>query len=57
VPDDAKPDDAPREFPVEVTVGGTRVTVTLLLRPGTAVTVKETKVTTASEAPKSATDP
>ncbi|MGA3140327.1 MAG: hypothetical protein ABSD09_15800 [Xanthobacteraceae bacterium] len=30
---------ARREFPVEVTVNGVRVTVTLLLRPGTEVSV------------------
>jgi hypothetical protein len=46
MPDDAKSDDAPREFPIEVTVGRTRVTVTLLLRAGTTVTVKDTKTTT-----------
>jgi hypothetical protein len=40
---DDKP--APREFPVEVAVGGIRVTVTLLLKPGTEVSVvgQETK--------------
>jgi hypothetical protein len=43
--DDKKPE--PREFPVEVIVDGkTRVRVTLLLAPGTTVTVKETNVTT-----------
>ena len=43
--DDKKP--VPREFPVEVIVDGkTRVRVTLLLAPGTTVTVKETNVTT-----------
>ncbi len=42
--DDDKP--SPREFPVEVTVNGIKVTVTLLLKPGTAVTVADTKVTT-----------
>ena len=31
--DDDKP--APHEFPVEVSVNGIKVTVTLLLRPGT----------------------
>jgi hypothetical protein len=44
-----KLDDAKREpvpFPVEVTVNGVRVTVTLMLKPGTAVTVDQTKVTT-----------
>ena len=45
--DDDKP--APREFPVEVTVGRTKVTVTLLLAPGAPVTVKETNVTTEPE--------
>ncbi len=34
---------APREFPVDVSVNGIKVTVTLLLKPGTAVTVAETK--------------
>ena len=42
-------DDKPREFPVEVTVGRVKVTVTLLLRPGNAVTVAETKTTTEPE--------
>ena len=36
----------PVPFPVEVTVNGVRVTVTLMLKPGTAVTVGETKTTT-----------
>jgi hypothetical protein len=36
MPDDAKPEPIP--FPVEVTVNGVRVTVTLMLKPGTAVT-------------------
>ena len=44
MPDDAKP--APIPFTVDVTVDRTRVQVTLLLRPGTAVTVAETKTTT-----------
>jgi len=43
-PDDDKP--APVPFPVEVTVNGVRVTVTLMLKPGTTVTVDQTKVTT-----------
>jgi hypothetical protein len=30
-------DDKPREFPVEVTVGNIKVTVTLLLKPGTTI--------------------
>ncbi|MGD0420202.1 MAG: hypothetical protein ABSA68_11605 [Xanthobacteraceae bacterium] len=42
--DDDKPEPVP--FTVDVTVDKTRVTVTLLLRPGTAVTVEETKTTT-----------
>ena len=42
--DDAKPEPVP--FTVDVTVDRTRVQVTLLLRPGTAVTVAETKTTT-----------
>jgi hypothetical protein len=44
LPDDAKPEPIP--FTVDVTVDRTRVQVTLLLRPGTAVTVAETKTTT-----------
>jgi hypothetical protein len=42
--DDDKP--APIPFTVDVTVDRTRVQVTLLLKPGTAVTVKDTKATT-----------
>ena len=30
---------APREFPIEVVVNGVKVTVTLLLKPGTEVSV------------------
>lgn len=41
---DDKPEPIP--FVVDVTVDRTRVQVTLLLRPGTAVTVADTKVTT-----------
>jgi len=37
-------DPRPIEFPVTVTVDGTKVEVVLLLRPGTTVSVKETKV-------------
>jgi hypothetical protein len=48
--DDDKP--ASREFPVEVAVGRTKVTVTLLLAPGVAVTVKETNVKTEPEPPR-----
>ncbi len=40
--DDDKPEPIP--FTVDVTVDRTRVQVTLLLRPGTAVTVAETKI-------------
>jgi len=36
---DVKAAEPPREFPIEVVVNG-KVTVTLLLRPGTTVTVK-----------------
>lgn len=44
------PDDAPREFPVTVTVDGrVSVTVVLLLKAGTEVAVKETKVETKPE--------
>jgi hypothetical protein len=42
MPDDKKPEPVP--FPVEVTVNGVRVTVTLMLKPGTTVTVAETKI-------------
>jgi hypothetical protein len=45
--DDDKP--APIPFVVDVTVDRTRVQVTLLLRPGTAVEVAETKTTTGPE--------
>jgi hypothetical protein len=48
-----KPNNAPREFPIEVKIGRTKVTVTLLLAAGTAVTVAETKTTTESELLKS----
>lgn len=46
MPDDD--DNAAKSVPftVDVTVDRTRVQVTLLLRPGTAVTVAETKTTT-----------
>jgi ribosomal protein S4 len=37
--DDSKPDSIP--FPVEVTVNGVKVTVTLMLKPGTTVSVAE----------------
>jgi hypothetical protein len=45
--DDDKP--APIPFVVDVTVDRTRVQVTLLLRPGTALTVADTKVITEPE--------
>jgi len=47
------PDDksAPVPFPVEVTVNGVCVTVTLMLKPGTTVTVDQTKVTTEPKLP------
>jgi hypothetical protein len=48
MPDGTKPDE-PVPFPVEVTVNGVKVTVTLMLKPGTTVT-RERK-----EPPKSAT--
>ena len=51
--DNAKPEPVP--FPVEVTVNGVRVTVTLMLKPGTAVTVDETKTTTEPKLPNSET--
>ena len=37
MPDDTKRDE-PVPFPVEVTVNGVKVTVTLMLKPGTTVT-------------------
>jgi len=36
MPDDTKPDE-PVLFPVEVTANGVKVTVTLMLKPGTTV--------------------
>ena len=48
---DDKP--APIPFTVDVTVDRTRVQVTLLLRPGTVVTVAETKTTTEPKPPTS----
>ena len=47
-------DDKPPPIPfvVDVTVDRTRAQVTLLLKPGTAVTVEETKTTTEPEPPK-----
>jgi hypothetical protein len=51
--DDAKP--APIPFTVDVTVDRTRVQVTLLLKPGTTVSVKGTKTTTKPEPPNSET--
>jgi hypothetical protein len=55
MPDEKKPDDTPREFPVSVTVGRTKVEVILILKAGTEVAVKETKITT--EPPPSEPDP
>jgi hypothetical protein len=44
---DASTKPEPRQFPVTVIVDGkTRVTVTLLLTPGTTASVNETTVTT-----------
>ena len=51
--DNAKPEPVP--FPIEVTVNGVRVTVTLMLKPGTAVTVDQTKTTTEPKLPNSET--
>jgi hypothetical protein len=48
--DDAKPE--PVRFPVVVEVNHVKVEVVLLLRPGTAVTVAETKTTTKPESPR-----
>jgi hypothetical protein len=47
MPDDDKPE--PVKFPVVVEVNGVKVEVVLLLKPGTAVTVAETKTTTEPE--------
>jgi hypothetical protein len=49
VDDDKKPDGTPRDFPVEVKVGRTKVTVTLQLSPRVEVAVKETKIETEPE--------
>jgi hypothetical protein len=48
------PDDAPEpiRFPVTVTTNGVRVEIVLLLKPGTTVSVAETK-TTGEPEPKS----
>jgi len=46
----AKP-DGPVRFPVVVEVNRVKVEVVLLLKPGTAVTVKETNVTTEPNPP------
>ncbi len=43
-------------FTVDVTVDRTRVQVTLLLKPGTTVSVAETKTTTEPEPPNSLAD-
>ena len=43
MPDTDKLAEPLREFPIEVKVGCTKVTVTLLIAPHAAVTVKETK--------------
>jgi len=42
----------PVRFPVVVEVNRVKVEVTLLLKPGTAVTVAETKPTTEPEPPR-----
>jgi hypothetical protein len=49
MPEDRKPDE-PVPFPVEVTVNGVKVTVALMLKPGTTV-MRERQ----PEPPKSAT--
>jgi hypothetical protein len=49
MPDDTKR-DKPGPFPVGVTVNGVKVTVTLMLKPGTTVTLPQKP-----EPPKSAT--
>ncbi|MGA9320897.1 MAG: hypothetical protein WBW06_07560 [Xanthobacteraceae bacterium] len=53
MPDDAKPEQV--LFPVEVTVNGVRVTVTLMLKPGTTVSVEESKITTNEPPPPETT--
>ena len=40
MPDDTKREE-PVPFPVEVTVNGVKVTVTLMLKPGTTVTLEQ----------------
>ena len=40
MPDDTKRDE-PVPFPVEVTVNGVKVTVTLMLKPGTTMTSEQ----------------
>jgi hypothetical protein len=45
-------DEKPVRFPVVVEVNGMRVEVTLLLKPGTTVTVEGTKTTTEPKLPQ-----
>jgi hypothetical protein len=45
--DDNKPEPTP--FPVEATVNGVKVTVTLMLRPGTTVSIAENEQQEAKE--------
>ena len=52
MPDTDKLAEPPREFPIEVKVGRTKVTVTLLIAPHAAVTVKETKTEIGPEPPE-----
>ena len=47
---DDKPE--PIKFPVTVTVNSVKVEVVLLLKPGTTVSVAETKTTTESDPPQ-----
>jgi hypothetical protein len=55
MPDDPKPE--PVKFPVVVEVNGVKVEVTLLLKPGTTVTVAGTKATTEPEPGRLSTNP
>jgi len=53
MPDDTKRDE-PVPFPVEVTVNGVKVTVTLMLKPGTTVTLEQKPEPPKSTAPSDA---
>jgi hypothetical protein len=51
MPDDTKPDE-PVPFSVEVTVNGIKVTVTLMLKPGTTVTRESERKPSKPEPPQ-----